>query len=33
MLEKIKIFGLWFLIAIVGSVVLPIAYYNVKYGT
>ena len=34
MLEKIKIFGLWLLIAIaiVGSIVLPIAYYyNVKY--
>lgn len=34
MLEKIKIFGLWFLIAIaiIGSVVLPIVYYyNVKY--
>nr|DAI81356.1 MAG TPA: ubiquitin-binding zinc finger protein [Caudoviricetes sp.] len=34
MLEKIKTFGLWFLIAIaiIGSVVLPIAYYyNVKY--
>lgn len=35
MLEKIKTFGLWFLIAIaiIGSVVLPIAYYyNVKYN-
>lgn len=35
MLKKIKTFGLWFLIAIaiIGSVVLPIAYYyNVKYG-
>lgn len=34
MLEKIKTFGLWFLIAIaiIGSVVLPIVYYyNVKY--
>ena len=33
MLEKIKIFGLWFLIAIaiVGSIVLAIAYCNVKY--
>ena len=34
MLEKIKTFGLWFLIAIaiIGSIALPIAYYyNVKY--